>query len=672
MPSSYDTKRDTFDLVICTELPTFQESAAIGEPFYEILDLSPGSVRMDRMTSGRAALLSNHGLGDGNYGQARFGLDKALGVLSEPRVVTENGVRKMIATARFSARASIAEVRQDVRDGILQNTSADYRVYRYRDETKPGDHWRTLRAIDWEPVACSLTTVPAETATSTRASPTTHAAEIIGPDGAADPMPTKTKTEPVIETENPPVIEGRAASDTPPPVVEGRAAGRNPPPVVEPSAAGDDATLRAQAVAEERGRIQGIRSISAMAGVQDDDFVDGLINRGLSLEGARAAIHTRWAGEGSHAPVSSRVTVGEEEHTKVRGAVEGAILVRAFPDRYPLDKAPEGSRDFIGMSLLEIGRDLLERRGVKTRGMSKDTLAGRALHTTSDFPSVLENISTKTLRSGYAEAPATWAPLASRGTLPDFKPASRVQFGNAANLDELVEGEAITSGTIGEGKETVQLKSYAKMIGISRRTIINDDLQAFTRAPMLMGNAARRLESDLFWALVLANPALADTVAVFHSTHKNSITDALAEAGLAAARVKLGLQTTLEGVVMNLMGRYLVVPLALQTTAEKLVSTIQPVTSGGVNPFAGKLQVIAEGRLDIGVLGQTGDVTDWYYWGDSNACETIEMDYLEGSEGPRIESRVGFEVPGVQIKVEHDVGGKWLDFRNVVKATVAG
>ena len=45
----------------------------------------------------------------------------------------------------------------------------------------------------------------------------------------------------------------------------------------------------------------------------------------------------------------------------------------------------------------------------------------------------------------------------------------------------------------------------------------------------------------------------------------------------------------------------------------------------------------------------------------------LEYAYLEGETGPYIETKNGFEVDGMQIKVRHDFGAGWVSHRGVVK-----
>src|SRR4030095_13469090 len=88
-------------------------------------------------------------------------------------------------------------------------------------------------------------------------------------------------------------------------------------------------------------------------------------------------------------PVETRPhirTGGLDEREIRRGAVETALLHRFDPHRYAISEA---ARDWRGYSLIEMARSFLEAEGVRVRGLSRDEIATRALHTPSDFPSIL-------------------------------------------------------------------------------------------------------------------------------------------------------------------------------------------------------------------------------------------------------------------------------------------
>ncbi len=166
--------------------------------------------------------------------------------------------------------------------------------------------------------------------------------------------------------------------------------------------------------------------------------------------------------------------------------METALLHRFDPHRYAINEA---ARDWRGYSLIEMARAFLEGEGVRVRGLSRDEIATRALHTTSDFPAILAAVTNKTLRDAYEAAPRTFPPIARRATAADFKDMHRLQLGEAPQLEKVNESGEFKRGSLGEGKESYRVETWGKVIGITRQVIINDDLDAFTRIPALQSLA---------------------------------------------------------------------------------------------------------------------------------------------------------------------------------------
>jgi hypothetical protein len=148
---------DTADAGARTAQITWSTGAAVrrvdqnGEPWIEELSMNPAHVRMGRMQSG-APLLDTHN---------RYGLSGVLGVVENAKVDGTKGT----ATVRFSKRAEVDPIFQDVKDKIIRNVSVGYTVYRYDDVSTPEDlraGTRRLRATDWEPSEVSLVPVGAD------------------------------------------------------------------------------------------------------------------------------------------------------------------------------------------------------------------------------------------------------------------------------------------------------------------------------------------------------------------------------------------------------------------------------------------------------------------------------------------------------------------------------
>jgi phage major head subunit gpT-like protein len=70
------------------------------------------------------------------------------------------------------------------------------------------------------------------------------------------------------------------------------------------------------------------------------------------------------------------------------------------------------------------------------------------------------------------------------------------------------DGGEYSYATVGERGEKVQLATYGKMFSITRQTIINDDLDAFSKIPRRMGRAAIRTIGDLVYAILTSKAAM--------------------------------------------------------------------------------------------------------------------------------------------------------------------
>ena len=59
--------------------------------------------------------------------------------------------------------------------------------------------------------------------------------------------------------------------------------------------------------------------------------------------------------------------------------------------------------------------------------------------------------------------------------------------------------------------------------------------------------------------------------------------------------------------------------------------------------------------------------TAWYLAASPANVDLIELGYLDGAEGPRVESQVGFDIDGLKVKAALDVVAKAIDHRGLYK-----
>jgi len=224
----------------------------------------------------------------------------------------------------------------------------------------------------------------------------------------------------------------------------------------------------------------------------------------------------------------------------------------------------------------------------------------------------------------------------------------------------------VTSGTRGEAMESYRLYTYGRIFSITREALINDDLGAFADFAGAYVRSAANLEGQLLVDLIVSNPAMHDTVALFHADHFNlaAAPGAISDTTLAAARLGLRTQKDLDGVtVIETAPKYLVVPAALESLAEKFLAGIYPAQAANVNPFSGKLELIVVPQLDA------SSATQWYVWGDPSIAPSIEYSYLDGV-GFSVETKQGWDILGTDFRAVLDYGVGAIGWRGCWKGNV--
>lgn len=635
-------------------------------PYLEELVVDPSAIRMERMQRG-IPLLDSH---------RSWGLSSNLGVIEQPRI--ENG--QLLARATFSRRPEVAGVVQDVQDNILRNISAGYARYRV-EMIAPADDagaW-VYRVTDWEPMEGSIVSIPADMdAQFQRASPGTQGGSSRA-DGQQAEHDTRTWQCEFIEvraaTPQTPTV---GASAEPPVTTETRKDPAVPQQTTDHAPAGAPTAIATSAAAPAASSADAQRAADIVTlcvrhgfAARAAEFITG----GQSVDQVRAAIlddmATRDASHGGQRNVRIE-TVRDEMETRMAG-IEQAIMHRVAV-RTQLD---DNGRQYRGMSLLEMGRDFLHAHGVSTRGMSQLELSGEILHFraagshgTSDFPSLFANVANKRLRTAYKDNPGTYDMWARRApNAPNFKNIDVVQLGAAPELLQTNEHGEFKYGSLADGKETYAVVTYGRIVSLTRQAIINDDLRAFDRLVTAFGASARRLENRLVYSQLTANAALGDGVALFHANHGNlgiGGGSALSINSLTAGRTAMRKQAGLAGEPLNIAPAYLIVPAALEQTAYTLTSSnYVPATKAEINEFraGGRTSVepVVEPLLDA------TSATGWYLAANSNQVDTVEYCYLDGAEGPVIETEIGFEVDGVSYKCREDFAAKAIDHRGLYK-----
>jgi ATP-dependent protease ClpP protease subunit len=331
--------------------------------------------------------------------------------------------------------------------------------------------------------------------------------------------------------------------------------------------------------------------------------------------------------------------------------------------------------EFNGVGLRNIAAMCLERQGRNVARLTNSQLASQILnsmHTSSDFPLVLENIATKSVLKGYSELPEVYEKLSRKGTLNDYKEIALIGTAELPTLERVEEGGEYTEATFGERGARMKLAKYGRVVRITEEMIINDDTGAFSSVPRKMGQGARRTIGNLFWAIWTANPTFNGS-ALFSAGRKNLRTGAgsvLDDAGLTGATTLFETRVDADmaggaqvDAVMNITPKYLVVPKALKHAALRMMKQEAVNGTGGVlggtpNTHAGSLEVVHEARLDRAA----GGTTRWFLSADPDVFDTIGVSYLDGRDSPEVTRHEDWKRDSVAFKVKQVAAVAALDF----------
>jgi hypothetical protein len=336
------------------------------------------------------------------------------------------------------------------------------------------------------------------------------------------------------------------------------------------------------------------------------------------------------------------------------------------------------ARELRGMSLMEQAREYVRVHRIRVSDPgNKLLIAGAALahrlggdadrssellapgmHSTSDFANILANVANKRLLESYETTPRTFMPWTREIDLPDFKTAKITRRTALPTMGLVSEGAKFQYVSFGDTGEDYALGTYGFLVAITRQTVINDDLRALDELPDAIGMAAADTESDVVYAVLTNNAALADAVALFHATHVNvadgtpAVVGAPSIINIGGMGTMLGLQTE-NSRPLNLELEHIVIPKTLEFGTQQIFANFQAATVATARPgtlMALRDNIHAEGRLDL------TSTTAWYGFASPRRAAVIARGHLDGQSGPLVERKDGWDVDGIELKGRNDFG----------------
>jgi len=362
---------------------------------------------------------------------------------------------------------------------------------------------------------------------------------------------------------------------------------------------------------------------------------------------------------------------------------------------YPASQRSKAADNFRHATLFDMATEYVRSRGIQTLGLTRDQIAicamfgpekagirtsasGAAYHGTGSFSNLTLDAVNKSMMIGYQEVPATWrGPMKQGQSATDFKNIHRMQLGAIPNLPVWNDSVRPEMASMADGKQTYAVECRSIGIDFGYKLIVNDDMSALTSTPMKLGDAAARTVNTVAWAQVTSNPTMRDGAALFSAVTglrfrsnltTGSATPTTATLGTMKALMRLMRgENTPEGTesadILNLMPSYLVVPAALETTAQVLVNSLYDPGSTGAATFnpANSLRLVVEPLLDA------ASATAWYLFAEPTRVETVEVTFLAGQETPQVREVRDEHTLASTYYVLQSVAAKALDHRGIQK-----
>ena len=454
------------------------------------------------------------------------------------------------------------------------------------------------------------------------------------------------------------------------------------PAAITASAPDVTATAREAAVAAVKAERERVSAIQSICAGEFPEIEKEAISAGWTPEVVTKKVLETIRAERPAANVNISVKTAPEGG-ELRKTIEAAMCLRVGVSADQLEKTygaqtvEAGMRD-MDMPLRQLLIECMKMDGIPySRGFDNETI--RAAFSSVSLPGILSNVANKKLLQSYEAQPIIATKLCSTGDLNDFKENDRFRLTDVGDLLPIAPDGEIKDGGLIEESAKNQLDTYGKRFCLTRKMIINDDLSAFMKVPVAMGNRAARLIDQLFFSRLLRNPAQQDGKALFSTAHRNLLSGA--SSALSADSLKKAIQLFLDqvdadGQPISVEPRFLLVPTALKHLAIELTQGATLIMSGADNAVRPALNVLADENLRVvssPYLGNSAydgaSQTAWYLFGDPKTVDTWEIGYLKGKRTPTVErGETDFNTLGLWFRVYFDLGVREQDHRGMVKA----
>lgn len=666
LPPTYDEKSRSVEVAAASENPVMEMD-------WERWEMIPTVLRMDGIvmpSNGRLPLLDCH---------ARFSVSTIIGSAREFSVED----KKLISRIFFSTVEAAEDPHTNVREGHLTDVSIgrsaiEEAVFVEKDsrvEVGGIMYDGPVRVVTkWTPRELSLCPVGADELAKVRSQAQPRANNAANPNKENIVMNRKqmiallqkradlisgVDLDNASDEELTALVAKATKTRSTPPVVP--TAEPVTPPAPQVASADDLDKIRDEAVLAERSRTDEINAICERVDLPKEKR-DQLLAVGtkdkpaLIVADANRMALEHLTAKSSDVPFLPSIEMGADQKDKFRSAAQDSLILRIG---HKCEKPAPGSDEMRHFTLREMAKEALRMANLSMKGTPLEYV-GRAL-TTSDLPNILSNVANKSILVGFETAGETYSVwVDTSGNLNDLKQHTATRASETQDLDEILEDGEYQYDKISDKKEVYTGATYGKIMRLTRKAIINDDLGELSNIPFKHGEAAARKLGDLVYTVLTANANMGDGVALFAAAHGNiGVGGAIEVTPIADALLKMKLQKDIAGVRrLNIRGEFIIGPATIEGSAENFFNTAQfggSATKLIKNPYSGeRFTRVYEARLD------DTSVAVWYMAGPKG--KHIKLFFLHGNKTPFTEIKQGWTIDGVEFKVRIDAVAKAMDW----------
>ena len=293
---------------------------------------------------------------------------------------------------------------------------------------------------------------------------------------------------------------------------------------------------------------------------------------------------------------------------------------------------------------------------------------------THTLTTLLSTVGNKFLLEGFNSVESVWKEISTTRPVNDFKAITSYRMLDSLEFEEVGPAGEIKHGTLSQESFTNQAKTYAKMLGLTRVDIINDDLGAFDNIRERIGVGSGKKLNTVFWTAFLDDATFFNVTATTTAGgHANLLTTVLGETGIAAANVLLKAQKDAGGHPLGIGLQHLLLTGAtLNPTAKKwYVSQELRDTTASTKTLNSNIYFNTYRPVESAYITST---TSWYFLPiNGGSMAPMEVCFLNNVQTPTIESAdADFNMLGVQFRGYFDFGVAQKEWRASVKSTGAG